>query len=260
MYDAQVGRWHVIDPLANMPQNISLSTYCYVANNPIFFVDPNGKDRIEHVRTIGKDGTVTVRTQVTKGLYQATYNPTYGGGGYFTKNDYEVVTTRDFRSGKESITSAANNLYGAEHATEIGFLDYLKIKVTGSEGDVLKQLPQLVIFGSADEDPGWGDKADPDRPVMSVDFATFQEINEMIALGMEMPNLRGADPEKIPELVGKAKDLATQKSDEPKSKFQKGKVITCSKCGSNFEVKDSKGNGTLTKKPSTDTMDLEKQY
>ena len=44
-----------------------------------------------------------------------------------------------------------------------------------------------------------------------------------------------------------------------KGKFEKGKVITCNgKCGLNYELTDSKGSGVVTKKPSTDTINLEK--
>jgi RHS repeat-associated protein len=42
MYDAQIGRWGVVDPMAEKYYSISL--YAYVANNPVIYIDPNGKE------------------------------------------------------------------------------------------------------------------------------------------------------------------------------------------------------------------------
>jgi RHS repeat-associated protein len=60
MYDSRIGRWLSLDPL--MAKYPFLSPFNYCENNPVVFIDPDGKDAIITINA--KDKTITISTTI----------------------------------------------------------------------------------------------------------------------------------------------------------------------------------------------------
>ncbi len=67
MYDGQIGRWHVMDPLAN--KNSFYSPYNYCLNNPIIYSDPDGRDVVITVQRDAKGDIIGITLSATVYIY-----------------------------------------------------------------------------------------------------------------------------------------------------------------------------------------------
>jgi RHS repeat-associated protein len=84
-YDPVIGRWHSVDPMAN--KYYSLSPYCYVANNPLKFIDTDGREIWIGFNVTKDDGTtVAQNVQYKEGKLYISGGKEYSGGNeYATK-------------------------------------------------------------------------------------------------------------------------------------------------------------------------------
>jgi hypothetical protein len=87
MYDPQLGRWHVVDPLVEKDYGWTPYKYCY--NNPLIFVDPDGLAEFidKKGRVIGNDGIDDNKIYVIK-TTQKDFDSGVSSAG-ISKEDYK---------------------------------------------------------------------------------------------------------------------------------------------------------------------------
>jgi RHS repeat-associated protein len=132
MYDNQIGRWNIVDPLADHPNQVDKSSYSAFWNNPITYDDPDGKcplcpwlDAVIDVGFVLYDVGVLVQEKVTTGKTSSVNWAALGadgasilvpmsvGAGQALKVTYKALKTGDKANDVKKVVTKADDVVDA---------------------------------------------------------------------------------------------------------------------------------------------------
>ena len=150
VYDQQIGRWGVIDPMSE--KSIDVSPFAYVRNNPISKVDPDGNTDYDVVIKTSKDPksgalTRTVDVNIKYNVLNISSREVYNPGGQVAGSGY-----------KDNTFSSSFDLKKGEAGALKDMKVIVNVNITYANSDNIDKVSNsenvLLVVDDVQKDPG----------------------------------------------------------------------------------------------------------
>ena len=162
-YNATIGRWHAVDPMSE--KYYSISPYVYCANNPVKYVDPDGRDWRIQTSFNQETGKIEYNMTVNAVLYNNSSNSSF-----------------DMTKLAKSITQQIEDAY---NISENDFVSTMKfnMRVANSVDDI-KETDHVFQIVDQNELGRYTDKSDQEALAVADRFGLNIEIGTKLAEGL----------------------------------------------------------------------------